>query len=227
MTRAVLLLAAALVVLIAAPLLLAQGNTVVVEDWSKQPVGKTGIPEGWQGGNWGSPKYLFQVVAEGSTKVLHMRSDGDSSTIAKELKVDVKQYPILQWRWKATVLPAGGDARKKETDDEACQVYVTFPRVPQLVRSRIIGYHWDTTAPVGTVTTSQKRSIITYVIVRSGPTEIGKWITETRNVLDDFKRIHGEEPGEQVGAVSVSIDSDDTHSSAECFMGEIAFRKQP
>jgi hypothetical protein len=104
-------------------------------------------------------------------------------------------------------------------------VYVTFPRTPQAIRSRIIGYVWDTTAPAGTIAPSQKSGTVTYVIVRSGPEEAGRWITETRNVLEDYKKIYGQDPGEQVGAVSVAIDSNDTQSSAECHVGEILFKK--
>jgi hypothetical protein len=63
------------------------------------------------------------------------------------------------------------------------------------------------------------------VIVRSGGAETGRWLAETRNVYEDYKRIYGEEPGEEVGAVSVAIDSNDTHSAAEAFIGEILFRK--
>jgi hypothetical protein len=37
-------------------------------------------------------------------------------------------------------------------------------------------------------------------------------------------QIH-EEPGEEVGAVSISIDSNDTRSSAESYFGELLFRK--
>ena len=225
MTRASAVLAAILAALVAASMLAAQGNTVVVEDWSKQPAGKTGIPNGWQGQNWGSPKYDFRVVPEGSSNVLHMKSQDDGSTINKEIKVDVKQFPVLHWRWKAVVLPKGGDSRHKETDDQACQIYVTFPRFPKLVRSRVIGYVWDSTAPAGTITPSEKASTITYVIVRSGAAEAGKWIAESRNVLEDYKKIYGQEPGELAEAISVSIDSNDVHDRAECFMGEIAFRK--
>lgn len=205
----------------------AQPASIVVEDWSTHPEGKTGIPDGWKGQDWGSPRYDFRVVAESPARVLHMKSQDDGSTISKKLKVNVKQYPYLQWRWKAVVLPKGGDARKAATDDEACQVYVSFPRFPSAVRSRIIGYVWDTTAPVGTFAESEKTSTITYVVVRSGAADLGKWLTETRNVLEDFKKIHGQDPTEDAGAVSISIDSNDTHSTAECYMGEIAFRKQP
>lgn len=201
------------------------GYSIVVEDWSKQPPGKRGVPEGWQGQNWGSPKHDFTVAAESPDRILHMRSDNDSSTITKEMKIDVKQYPILQWRWKVVVLPKGGDARRKETDDEAAQLYVTFPRFPSAVRSRVIGYIWDAAAPVGAVFPSQKVSTVTFVVVHSGDADLGKWVTETRNVYADYKRIYGEEPGEAVGAVSISINSQNTSSRAEAYFAEILFRK--
>jgi hypothetical protein len=203
----------------------AQPSRIVVEDWSTQPVGKRGIPVGWQGQNWGNPKLDFAVESESPDRVLHLRSDNDSSTITKEIKVDVKQYPILQWRWKVVLLPKAGDARRKETDDEAAQLYVTFPRFPSAVRSRIIGYIWDTTEPVGAIFPSQKVGTITYVVVRSGDAGLGQWVTETRNVLEDYTRIYGEAPTESVGAVSVSINSQNTKARAESYFGEILFRK--
>jgi hypothetical protein len=207
------------------PLSAADPPTVPVEDWSKQPDGKTGIPEGWKGQSWGSPKYEFRVVTQSGRKVLHLKSNNDSSTISKELKVDVKSHPILQWTWQVVTLPKGGDARKSATDDQAGQLYVTFPRFPSQVRSRIISYLWDTTAPVGAVFKSEKTGLVTYVVVRSGPGDLGKWQTESRNVLEDYQKIYGEAPGEEVGAVSISIDSNDTRSSAESYFGEILFRK--
>ena len=203
----------------------AQADRVLVEDWSTQPQGKRGVPVGWQGQNWGNPKHDFVVVADSPNRVLHLKSDNDSSTISKEVKVDAKQYPLLQWRWKVVLLPKAGDARRKETDDEAAQLYVTFPRFPSAVRSRIIGYIWDSTAPVGAIFRSQKVSTITYVVVRSGDADRGQWVTETRNVLADYRRIYGEEPGEAVGAISISINSQNTDSRAESYFGEILFRK--
>lgn len=204
----------------------AQPAAIVVEDWAKQPAGRRGVPDGWKAQNWGAPKYDFEIVGEGLGKALLMKSENEGSTINKEIKVDVTQYPYLTWRWKAIALPQGADSRKAATDDQACQIYVTFPRFPTAVRSRILGYIWDTSAPGGTMVTSQKTSTVTYFVVRSGPAELGRWITETRNVLEDFKKAHGGPPAEEVGAVSVGIDSNDTHDRAECAVGEIAFKKQ-
>ena len=201
-------------------------DSVVVADWSQYPTGTKGIPDGWRGGDWGSPRYDFAIVEVGGQRVLHLKSDGDSSTIGRDIKgkVDLKQTPVLEWRWKITTLPRGADARKGATDDQAGQIYVTWPRFPEAVRSRIIGYIWDTTAPVGSSFKSEKTGTVNYIVVESGPTKLGQWITEHRNVAEDFKKIYGVEP-ENPGAVSISIDSDDTRSSAEAFVGTLRFRR--
>jgi len=215
----------AVVLLAAASAVWGQGAQLVVEDWSKTPVGQKGVPSGWKAQNWGSPSYDFEIVSEDSTRVLYMKSNGDSSTINKEIKVDCKDYQILEWKWKAVELPKGADARKKATDDEAAQIYVTFPRFPSAVRSRIIGYIWDTTAPAGSIFKSQKTGLVTYVVVRSGEADLNKWLTESRNVCQDYKKIYGEEPEEKMEAISIGIDSDDTRSRAGAYVGEILFRK--
>lgn len=230
MTRTPCRTGAAAAVLLALSLLgpgavaLFAAGTVLIEDWSKSPEGTQGVPPGWQGQKWGSPKYEFTVVADGGTKALKLKSDNDSSTISKEVKVDVRQYPVLEWRWKVNALPPRGDARRAETDDEAAQLYVTFPRFPSQVRSRIIGYIWDSNAPAGATFPSAKVGTVTFVVVRSGSADLGKWLTETRNVRDDYRRIYGEEPKESVGAVSLSINSQNTGVRAEALFGEILFR---
>ena len=212
-------------ILTAAIAVSAGSPAIVVEDWSTQPSGGAGIPDGWTGQSWGNPRYDFTVVTDGSERVLHLKSRGDNSTISKEVKIDVRDLPLLVWRWKAVALPAGGDCRKRATDDQAAQVYVAFPRFPTAARSRIIGYVWDTTAPVGTIAKSESSALVTYVVVRSGTAELGRWLTETRNVYEDFKRIYGEAPTEPIGAISVAIDSNDTRSNAESYVGAISFRK--
>jgi hypothetical protein len=198
----------------------------VVEDWSAQAVGSKGIPAGWRGQNWGSPKYDFTIVTNDGHKALQMRSANEGSTISKEVKgnVNLKETPILEWSWKVTTLPKDGNSCRKATDDQAGQVFVVWPRFPEAVRSQIIGYVWDTTQPVGTVCKSEKTGTVTYIVVRSGPAELGKWLTERRNVADDYKRVFGGEP-DPPSAVSIAIDSNDTNSTAESFMGALLFRR--
>jgi len=204
----------------------AQAQIVVVEDWTKAPLGNKGIPPNWKGQNWGSPKYNFAVVADESQRALYMKSENEGSLVSRDIKgkVNPKDTPIVEWSWKVTVLPRGGDSCKKATDDQAAQVYVVWPRFPEAVRSRILGYVWDTTEPVGTMCKSEKTGTVTYFVIRSGTADLGKWLTERRNICEDFKKAYDDEC-EPPSAVSIAVDSNDTSSTAESFMGAIFFKR--
>ena len=47
------------------------------------------------------------------------------------------------------------------------------------------------------------------MVIRTGTDEKGKWITEERNVLEDYKKLFGREPPNPV-AFGFLIDGDDT-----------------
>ena len=202
------------------------GRVVVIEDWTTDAVNRRGIPSGWTGEGFGRrAAYDFAIEQDAGKRVLRLESHDEHSTIAKEItgKVNLKETPILEWSWKATILPTGGDLRRKETTDIAAQLYVVWPRFPALLRSRIIGYVWDATTPVATIVKSQKTGTVTFVVMRSGSKDLGKWLTERRNVAEDYAKIFGESPDDP-RAITISIDSNDTRSMAESFMGPIVFR---
>jgi len=202
------------------------GRVVVIEDWMTDAVSRTGIPSGWTGEGFGRrADYDFTIEQRVGSRVLHLKSRDDHSTIARDItgRVNLKETPILEWTWKATILPTGGDLRRKETTDMAAQLYVVWPRFPELLRSRIIGYVWDTTTPAATIVKSQKTGTVTFVVMRSGSGDLGKWLTEHRNVAEDYAKIFGESPDDP-RAITISIDSNDTHSMAESFIGPVVFR---
>jgi len=204
------------------------GRVVVIEDWMTDAASRRGIPSGWIGEAFGRrADYDFTIEQRGDGRVLHLESRNDHSTIARDItgRVNLKETPILEWTWKATVLPAGGDLRRKETTDMAAQLYVVWPRFPALLRSRIIGYVWDAATPATTIVKSQKTGTVTFVVMRSGLGDLGKWVTERRNVAEDYAKIFGEFPDDP-SAITISIDSNDTHSMAESFMGPIVFRSR-
>ena len=204
----------------------AQGQVVVVEDWARHAAGAKGIPDGWKGQNWGSPKYDFTIVADDGRKALQLKSVNEGSTVSRDIKgkVSLKETPILEWSWKVTVLPKGGDSCRKATDDQAAQIFVVWPRFPEAVRSRIIGYVWDSSEPVGKICKSEKTGTVTYIVLRSGTAELGKWVTERRNVAEDFRKVYEDNPDDPA-ALSIAIDSNDTNSTSESFMGPIFFKK--
>src|SRR5260370_16481962 len=123
---------------------------VVVDDWRAGVPGQVGIPPGWEGQAWGKASgFALSVVVDDGQRVLRLESRNDRATITRDLRgsVSLARTPILRWRWKVLVMPTGGDARRRETADQAPQVYVTGPRPPAPPRSRIIGHPLDPTPP--------------------------------------------------------------------------------
>ncbi|RXM21418.1 DUF3047 domain-containing protein, partial [Citrobacter sp. AAK_AS5] len=79
-------------------------------------------------------------------------SYGNSSFgVRTSARVNVKEFPIISWRWKVHKMPVGGDVRKKMADDQALQVYIAFKEAgfPALLNTPVIGYIWDNEAPKG------------------------------------------------------------------------------
>ena len=167
----------------------------LVEDWTRQVAGASGVPAGWVKYETpgGRPRYDFTAVSVDGVRGLRVRSRDDHSTIAKEVHVDLSATPVLEWSWKVVKLPEGGDVRNKKTSDLTGHVLVAWPRMPALLRTRLIGYVWDATAPAGTMEGSRKTSLVTFFILRSGPADLGRWIVERRNVREDYVRAFREE----------------------------------
>jgi len=178
------------------------------------------VPAGWELKEK-SGKADFAIVKDGDVSAVRLRSNNTSFSLQKEVKVDLKQFPLLAWKWKVTKLPVGGDFRKSRTDDQAAQLFVAFTKTKSIV------YIWDTSAPQGLMedTTPVFFMHVKVVVVRSGPAETGKWIAETRNVYEDYKKLFGEEPP-AVSGMRLQINSQHTGTSAESYFADVAFKKQ-
>ena len=194
-------------------------DSLTVADFSSAAAGG-GVPPGWELKEK-SGKADFAVVKDGDVSAVRFRSSNTSFSLQKELKVDLKQFPVLAWKWKVAKLPTGGDFRKSKTDDQAAQLFVAFTKTKSIV------YIWDTNAPQGLMedTTPVPFMHVKVVVVRSGPADMGKWISESRNVYEDYKKLFGEEPP-AVSGMRLQINSQHTGTSAESYFATVAFKKQ-
>jgi hypothetical protein len=196
----------------------------VVEDWSIQPLGARGIPQGWRSYETpgGHPRYDFTIVEDAGRRALELKSTDDHSTIAREIDVDFGATPILEWAWRVMVQPAGADLTTKAGSDSSGHIFVVWPRFPALLRTRLIGYVWDPKIPIGTVVTSAKTRLVNFVVARSGARGQGEWSIERHDVAADYRHIYGE-AAPKPGAIALSIDTNDTRAHAAARFGRIAF----
>jgi outer membrane protein OmpA-like peptidoglycan-associated protein len=194
----------------------------------------SGTPDGWMlEKKSGTPS--MKMGKDGDIYYLQLISSGDSSFgLRKEARVDVKQFPILSWRWRADQLPQGGDVRRSSTDDQALQIYVAFKETgfPAVLNTPIIGYIWDNEAPKGWSgrSTQVGGDMLRYVVLRNKTDKLGFWYTERRNVYEDYKKlfpeISGGEPLAPTTGLQVYINTQRTKSPAAGSVAQILFTNE-
>jgi hypothetical protein len=187
------------------------------------------------------PKHtVYEPVKEGERVVVRARSAAAASGLAREVRIDPRQYPVVRWRWKIENLLEKSDIRTREGDDYPARLYITFEYEPDKVSAgrrakyrlgrllfgdipiAALNYVWDGKAPVGTVVDNAYTDFAKMVVVRSGAKDVGIWVEERRNVYEDYKRAFGGEPP-MIKGVAIMTDTDDTGETATAYYGDIVF----
>ncbi|MEW6668719.1 MAG: DUF3047 domain-containing protein [Thermodesulfobacteriota bacterium] len=187
---------------------------VVVADFS-QGVDEKGVPSGWRLKER-IGKADLSIVQEGPLHALRLRSADTSFALEKGVGVNPRLYPLLHWKWKVTKLPGGGDFRKPGADDQAAQIFLAFSNRHAIV------YLWDTTAPEGASGNAWAPPFMTIkaLVLRSGHREVGKWIAERRNIMQDYKSLFGHHPPVLAG-IRIQINSQHTDTSGESYFADM------
>ena len=183
-----------------------------------------GIPAGWTAKEFEGHASV-ELVKDEARLALRLRSEHSSFALYRDVVVDLNEFPFLSWSWKVVRLPDQGDVRDRAADDQAAQVYVIFPRWPAPLRnSDVVGYVWDSRAPVGTQITSTKAGNVKIIVVESGRSQADAWRVEHRDVARDYTALFGR-PAPRVGQVAIMIDTNDTRGAAEALIGDLIFAR--
>ncbi|MDX1763695.1 MAG: DUF3047 domain-containing protein [bacterium] len=165
----------------------------------------------------------YGVVQTDRGACLKAQSLGSASGLIRKISYSLDDYPILSWRWKVDNILKGGDERTKAGDDYGARVYVVFPHwIPAMTRS--INYIWANKLPQGEAVPNPYYRKAMMVAVESGSDHLGQWRHARRNVLEDYRRLFGDEPP-KVGAIAVMTDTDNTGESATACYDDIQLEK--
>ena len=178
----------------------------------------SGDLKGWEEKSFAG-NTTYELVDNDGRKVLKAVSDKAASGLFKEVDIDLKQYPILRWSWKVEGVLAKGDAFTKEGDDYPARIYIVFPAF-LFWNTRGINYIWANKLPKGQAVPNAYADKVIMLAVESGPSKTGQWVSQERNVYEDFKKLFGEEPP-TLGAVAIMTDTDNTDSRAVAYYGDI------
>jgi len=186
---------------------------IIIDDFAK------GIKPEWRAKSFnGTTEYTW--TRENDKAYVRASSRGTASGLYYEIEYDPRQYPYITWEWKVDNIIASGDVAQKSTDDHGARLYVVFPSF-FFWKSRTLNYFWANKLPQGQAVPSPYTSNDIMISVESGAKDTGKWITETRNIYEDFILYFGKKPP-KVGAIAIMTDTDNTGESVSAGYGFIA-----
>jgi hypothetical protein len=186
----------------------------------------------------------YDLVRDGDRLVVRAVSNASNAGLTREIKLDPHVYPIVEWRWKVANVLKKGDVSKKEGDDYPARLYITFEydssRVNFLKKAQYeavrllygrypplgaINYIWESRAPAGTVVPNPYTDQVMMFVVESGEAKLNTWVTERRNVYEDYLKAFGTDPP-WISGVAIATDTDNTGESATAYYGDIVFLKE-
>lgn len=207
------------------PLKLMDNGSLLIEDFERDTVGA--LPSGWYNrdvlrkANHPEESKLFHYSIQeedGNQFLFYNHTDARhlNYPLAKREGINIHETPILSWKWRVDKVPEGGNEDSKHMNDVAASIYVVFDmgrvalvkKVPKSIR-----YTWSSTLPEGKEMSkffgNQK-----IVVMQSGEDNLGEWITEKRNIVEDYKRLFGDNPPKRPLAILILSDADETNSTA-------------
>lgn len=186
----------------------------------------------------------YTLVKDNGVVVVKATSNRSASGLIRKIKVNLKKYPLISWRWKISKIFPKGDVTQKKGDDSPARIYIIFEdnvktgtflkkakkQVYLLLYgedapSSAINYIWASNVPEGRIVSNPYTSQSKMIVVQSGERGINTWVEEERNVYQDYKKVFGNEPP-MIAAVGIMTDTDDTEESTVSFYGDIFFKSK-
>ncbi len=175
---------------------------------------------------WQEKSFKGETRYQWGKNSLCAESENSASARYRKIKIDLEKTPWLNWRWQVN---SGIDPNRKEQsksgDDYPARVYVVFSGGLKFWDTRAINYVWSSNQPIEASWKNAFTSNARMIAVQSGSKKLGLWLQQRRNVLDDFRRLFGDEPG-SVDAIAIMTDSDNSSSVSSACYGDIWFSEE-
>lgn len=169
-------------------------------------------------------KTKYELDISGPTAAIHARCDDSASGLFLKEPIDLRATPIIEWSWRVdNVFDSFVDERTKLGDDYSARLYVVKDGGLLPWRARAINYVWASHMAKGSDWSNAYATQAYMIAVRSGmPSAPGRWVTERRNIREDFRRYHQLDV-ETIDAIAIMTDCDNRTTTAEAWYGNVRF----
>ncbi|MBN1521194.1 MAG: DUF3047 domain-containing protein [Candidatus Aureabacteria bacterium] len=179
---------------------------------------------------------LYSIISDQGHTYLKAESRSSASALRYVKTFNVYEYPRMRWRWKVENVYEKGDATKKQGDDYPIRVYVVFRFNPQKVGflkklkyktaglfysgeipDSALNYIWANKWHQANIIKNPYRKEARMILLQKGKGNVGLWIDEDVNILEDYRKAFREDPPERASVVIMN-DSDNTGESSVSYI---------
>lgn len=160
----------------------------------------------------------WRLVVDSDGMSIRGHAEHSASAAMLAVNIDPVTCPVLEWQWLTESVQPSADLHTRGGDDVAAGLFVLFgdpgpPTHPHRVPT--LRYVWTAHDQVGDVIDNPYLpGTVRNIVVHSGDADVGRWITERRNVLDDYVAAFGEPPQQAIAALALFVDNDQTGEPA-------------
>ncbi|MGB5446985.1 MAG: DUF3047 domain-containing protein [Psychromonas sp.] len=172
-----------------------------------------------------SGKTQYSIVKDSDDKtksILKAVSNNSASGLFVEKRIDLNKTPYLHWSWKTDKLYKGLNEGSKQGDDFVARIYIVVDGGAFFWKTQALNYVWSSSFRQGQVWPNPFTSNATMFAIESGEKNLGKWLSYSRNVQQDLKKLIGKEV-RYIDAIAVMTDSDNAGQKATTYYGDIYF----
>lgn len=218
-----------------------------VPDNSPSPVAAASAwSDGWQPFDLpGKQPTRYTFESSQGRWVVHAQADASAGMLRRQLRIEPDQLGSVSFSWKVAALVPGGDVRDSDVEDAPVRVLLAFDgdhaRLSQRTRMMFdlmhgltgemppyatLMYVWDAQAPVDSLVVNRRSDRVRKIVVESGAQHIGQWRSYRRDIVADYRRAFGTDPGALI-SVALMTDTDNTRTRASAWYGEPRLLSRP
>jgi hypothetical protein len=185
----------------------------------------------------------YARVHKGGRPAWHAQADVSASMWRRRVHVEAARLGEVEFAWWVPALNTQAVLGSLDSGDAPARVLFSFAGDEDKLSARnrmmfelartlsgesppyaTLMYVWDNQAPVGSVIVHPRFDRIRKLVVESGDRRLGTWLGYKRDLVADYRRAFGEEPGDLTG-IAIMTDADNTRSRSEAWYGEIVLAR--
>ena len=216
---------------------------IVVGDFSVQPVEGI-LPDHWEPLLFDDIENhtTYKHVVDGTTCAIRAESSNSSSGLIRKIAINPATHPTVSFSWKIQNIIKSANLADKNTNDAPARLFISFAYNSEQVywfermkfeASKIVYgeyppittliYVWASHLEKGTFTESPYNDRIKIIVLESGKSETGTWLSEKRDVFADYCKAFDTKTVPMISGVAIMTDTDNTAGQAVSWYGDIIF----